>query len=248
MPERESKCTRPQSAPPPPTPPARREVSPMLRESFLAIFQQEGQAPALRLLGELVYQLACESRGGYLMAKDDEDDAFTRADVFGAVGDLRQAAEQLQEGAKALAEIGSERREVMRVALAVADASAAVQPIADQLDAALAVYLASVAPEEPQHAAKDHPFVAAASLFAALRSEMAASLASCRKGLAAFAADLPDARDDDALAELKRFVRGMADSESWDGDELLQLLDSYGVVSAAELEQRMRQQAAEVRS
>jgi hypothetical protein len=140
---------RVESTPPaptsPPTPSALPGVSPMLRESFLSIFQREGQEASLRLLGELAYQLVCEGRGGYLMGQDD--DAITRTDVLGAVGDLRQAADQLAESTRSLAEIGSEEREVMRIALAIADASAAVQPIADQLDGALARYFGS---EEPQ--------------------------------------------------------------------------------------------------
>jgi hypothetical protein len=117
----------------------------MLRESFIGIFQREGQEPALRLLAELAYQLACESRGGYLMGEDD--DAIARSEVLGAAGDLRQAADQLKESARGLTENANEDREALRIALAIADASAAVQPIADQLDAALARYLGS---EEPQ--------------------------------------------------------------------------------------------------
>lgn len=127
---------------PEPVPKSTRPVARVLRESFIAYFQRDGQEAALRLLDELAYQFTCECRGGYLMAK--EGDAITRTDVLGTVGDLRQAADQLKESAQALAEIGSEDREVMRITLAVADTSAAVQPIADQLDAALAVYLAAV--------------------------------------------------------------------------------------------------------
>lgn len=129
-----------------PPPPARPTVSPMLRESFIAIFQREGQESSLRLLAELAYQLACEGRGGYLMGKDD--DAITRTEVLGAAGDLRQAADQLKESARGLTENPNEDREALRMALAIADASAAVQPLADQLDAALARYLESA--EVPQ--------------------------------------------------------------------------------------------------
>jgi hypothetical protein len=50
-------------------------------------------------------------------------------------------ADQLKESARGLTENANENREALRMALAIADASAAVQPIADQLDAALARYL-----------------------------------------------------------------------------------------------------------
>jgi hypothetical protein len=129
--------------PSPPTPPARPEVSPMLRESFIAFFQQHGQESALRMLAELAYQLALEGRRNYLMANDEH--ALERTKVLSAAGDLRQAAEQLRESARSLAEnSSSEHREVLRVTLAIADASAAVQPIADQLDAAVARFLDGV--------------------------------------------------------------------------------------------------------
>lgn len=118
-------------------------VARVLRESFVAYYQRDGQEAALRLLDELAYHFTCENRGGYLMAKDD--DSITRSDILGAVGDLRQAADQLAESTRSLAELGSEEREVMRIALALADASADVQPIADRLDAAFARYVAGVA-------------------------------------------------------------------------------------------------------
>lgn len=120
-----------------------RPVALALRESFIALYQRDGQEAALRLLDELAYQFTCECRGSYIMAK--EDDGITRSDVLAAAGDLRQAADQLRESAQGLAEAGHEEREAMRVTLAIADASAAVQPIADQLDAALAIYLAASA-------------------------------------------------------------------------------------------------------
>lgn len=116
-------------------------VASALRESFIAFFQRDGQEAALRLLDELAYQFTCECRGSYTMAK--EGDGITRSDVLAAAGDLRQAADQLRESAQGLAEVGHEEREAMRITLAIADASSAVQPIADQLDAALAVYLAA---------------------------------------------------------------------------------------------------------
>lgn len=120
-------------------------VARALRESFISYFQEDGQEAALRLLDGLAYHLMMEGRSEYLMPEGMRD-FITEADVLAAVGDLRQAADQLRESAQGLAEAGHEEREAMRVTLAIADASAAVQPIADQLDAALARYLA--APEE----------------------------------------------------------------------------------------------------
>lgn len=125
MPEPEEKSTRPTAR--------------VLRESFVAYFQRDGQEAALRLLDELAYHFTCEERGDYLMGKDD--DAIDRAEALGAAGDLRQAADQLREAAQGFAEAGIGDRHTMRLALAVADASAAVQPVAAALDAALAAYL-----------------------------------------------------------------------------------------------------------
>jgi hypothetical protein len=117
----------------------------MLRESFVSLFQRDGQEAALRQLGELAFQLACECRAGYLM--DKRADSITRSEVLGAVGDLRQAAAALAKASRGLAESGSEEREVMHIALAIADASAGVAPLADTLDAALARFLGSEVPQ-----------------------------------------------------------------------------------------------------
>lgn len=127
------------SAPTPPAPPARPAVSSVLRESFISYFQRDGQEVALRLLDELAHQFTCEERGDYLMG--EADDAITRAEVLGAVGDLRQAANALAEASRGLAEAVLEDREERRIALAIADTSAAVAPLADALDAALMRYL-----------------------------------------------------------------------------------------------------------
>jgi hypothetical protein len=112
-----------------------------LRESFIAFYQRDGQEAALRLLDELAYQFTCEMRGSYLMGKDEH--ALDRSEILGAAGDFRQAADQLRESAQGMAETANEDREVMRVTLALADTSAAVQPLADALDAAVARYLAA---------------------------------------------------------------------------------------------------------
>lgn len=129
---------------PTPAPPTRPPVSPMLRESFVSFFQREGQEGALRLLGELAYHLACEGRGQYLMGADDR--AITRSEVVGVAGDLRQAAEALADAAKSLGDGGDDAEQV-RVLLACADAAKLVAPIADTLDAAVARFLGSEAPQ-----------------------------------------------------------------------------------------------------
>jgi hypothetical protein len=118
-----------------------RPVASCLRESFIAFYQRDGQEAALRLLDELAYQFTCECRSGYIMAK--EGDGITRSDVLAAAGDLRQAADQLRSQRKGWPRRATRSWSAMRVTLAIADASAAVQPIADQLDASLAVYLAA---------------------------------------------------------------------------------------------------------
>lgn len=83
----------------------------------------------------------CESRGSYLMGEDQH--SIERSEVLAAAGDLHQAAEQLKESARALTENSREDRELLRITLAVADASAEVQPIVDRLDTALARFLAA---------------------------------------------------------------------------------------------------------
>lgn len=120
-------------------------VARVLRESFVAYFQRDGQEAALRLLDELAHDFISEERGRLLMAEDD--DAINRSEAVGSAGDLRQAADQLRESAQGFAEAGGGDRRTMRLALAVADASAAVQPLADALDAALVQYLGSEAPQ-----------------------------------------------------------------------------------------------------
>jgi tRNA U34 5-methylaminomethyl-2-thiouridine-forming methyltransferase MnmC len=116
-----------------------RPTARVLRESFIAYFQRDGQEASLRLLDELAYHFSCEERGSYLMGK--ADGAIERSEVLGAARDLRQAAEQLRESAHALTENASEERELLRITLAIADADAEVQPIADRLDVALARFL-----------------------------------------------------------------------------------------------------------
>lgn len=116
-------------------------VSEVFRESFLSIFERPEHEAALRVLGGVAHDLAWEGKNLILARRGSKRDESMIAQARGAVGDLRQAAEQLRESAQALAEIGSEEREVLRITLAVADTSAAVQPLADQLDAALASFL-----------------------------------------------------------------------------------------------------------
>lgn len=121
-------------------------VARVLRESFLSLFHFPDQEAALRLLDEVFYHLTLEGRNDHLMPKEHapgRPDPITRGEVLAAAGDLRQAADQLRESAQGMMEACHENREGMRAAVAIADASAAVQPIADQLDAALAVYLAA---------------------------------------------------------------------------------------------------------
>lgn len=89
----------------------------------------------------MLYHLILEGRSDYLM--DKAGDTITRTDVLSAAGDLRQAADQLKESAQAMTEAGHEDREALRLTLSIADASAAVQPVADQLTAALARFLAA---------------------------------------------------------------------------------------------------------
>lgn len=128
---------QPQSIDPPQFP-----TSNVFRESFLAVFERADHEAALRLLGGLAHDLVFESRN---LLDDDErgGDPVWRADIRGAVGDLRQAAAQLKDVARDLDEAGGGGRELVRVMLAVADAATEVEPIASRLDAALTAYLAT---------------------------------------------------------------------------------------------------------
>lgn len=116
-------------------------VSNVFRESFLSIFERADHEAAVRLLGALAHDLAFESRN-LLEATDRSGDPIWRADIRGAIGDLRQAADQLKDVARDLDEAGG-GRELVRVMLAIADAATEVEPIAARLDAALVAYLAS---------------------------------------------------------------------------------------------------------
>lgn len=128
---------QPQSIDPPQFP-----TSNVFRESFLAVFERADHEAALRLLGGLAHDLVFESRN---LLDDDErsGDPVWRADVRGAIGDLRQAADQLKEVARDLDEAGGGGRELVRVMLMIADAATEVEPISARLDAALGRYLAA---------------------------------------------------------------------------------------------------------
>jgi hypothetical protein len=126
-----------------PSPPA---VSSVFRESFIAVFDRDDHEASLRLLGELAHDLVFESRE--LLESGKPGDFIWRGDIRGAIGDLRQAADQLADVARDIDEAGSGGRNTVRALLAIADASAEVAPIAARLDAALAAYLASGGTEE----------------------------------------------------------------------------------------------------
>lgn len=49
-----------------------RSTARVLRESFIANFQRDGQEAALRLLDDLAHQFTCEQRGDYLMGENDD--------------------------------------------------------------------------------------------------------------------------------------------------------------------------------
>jgi hypothetical protein len=135
VPDQEQSTEVPQS----PSPPV---VSEVFRESFIAIFDRDDHAGAIRLLGKLAHDLVFESRE-LLESPGKPGDPIWRADIQGAIGDLRQAANQLADVARDLDEAGNGGRHTVRVMLAIADATNEVAPIADRLDAALAAYLAS---------------------------------------------------------------------------------------------------------
>lgn len=118
--------------------------SEVFRESFLGYFERPKDEAAMRRVGELVHDLACEGRA-LLEGKEKAD--IWRTSIRSAVGDFQQGVDQLAEMARDLDEAGSGGRETVRIVLAITDALALVEPIADSLDAALAAYLAAE-PEE----------------------------------------------------------------------------------------------------
>lgn len=140
MPEPDPQSTDVPQSPSPPV------VSEVFRESFIAIFDRDDHEASIRLLAELAHDLVFESRE--LLESGKPGDFIWRADIRGAVGDLRQAANQLADVARDLDEAGSGGRSTVRAMLAIADASAEVAPVAARLDAVLAAYLASGETEE----------------------------------------------------------------------------------------------------
>lgn len=122
------------------------KVSEVFRESFIAIFERPDHEAALRVVAEVVQDVVFEGRNALLTA-ESRGNTITRQSCRGAVGDLRQAANRLAEVARGIDEVGIER-ETVRMVLAVADAAAAVEPIAARLDAALAAYLTASGPAD----------------------------------------------------------------------------------------------------
>lgn len=115
------------------------KVSEVFRESFITIFERPDHEAALRLVAEVAQDLVWEGRK-VLLTVESRGEPITRQSCRGAVGDLRQAANRLADVARGIDEVGIER-ETVRMMLAVADAAAAVEPIAARLDAALVAYL-----------------------------------------------------------------------------------------------------------
>ena len=113
-------------------------VSRVFRESFVAIFEQPEHEAALRLLAEVAREIIGEGRDQFLRV-ESKLDTITRQSCRGAVGDLRQAANELAEVARDLDDAND--REGTRILLAIADAATEVEPIAARLDAMLARYL-----------------------------------------------------------------------------------------------------------
>jgi hypothetical protein len=93
----------------------------------------------LRLLSAVLWSLIFEGRG-VLDSRTPTDGLFLHA--AGAIGDCRQAAEALAETRWRLDE-DTPGKEGARLLIAIADAAREVGAVADRLDAAAAVYLAS---------------------------------------------------------------------------------------------------------
>jgi hypothetical protein len=106
------------------------------------MFERPEHEAALRLLAEVAREIIGEGRDQFLRL-ESKLDTITRQSCRGAVGDLRQAANELAEVARDLNEASD--RESTRIMLAIADAAAEVEPIAARLDAMLARYLVASA-------------------------------------------------------------------------------------------------------
>jgi hypothetical protein len=115
------------------------QVSEVFRESFIVLFERPDHEAALRVVAEVVQDVVFEGRNALLTAQSRRETNIRRS-CRGAVGDLRQAANRLAEVARGIDEVGTER-ETVRMVLAVADAVAAVEPIAARLEAALLAYV-----------------------------------------------------------------------------------------------------------
>jgi hypothetical protein len=116
-----------------------RPLSNVFRESFLALLEQPEHEAAFRVVGDLLRDLAYEGRR--LLTSKADDGSSTRRSVHGATGDVLQAVEQLADLGR-LVEEASLSREESRLLLAVGDAAADLQPIAEHLAAAFAAFAA----------------------------------------------------------------------------------------------------------
>ena len=122
------------------------QVSEVFRESFVALFERPDHEAALRVVAEVVQDVVFEGRNALLTAERSRETNIRRS-CRGAVGDLRQAANRLADVARGIDEVGTER-ETVRMVLAVADAAAAVEPVAARLEAALLAYLTGSGPAD----------------------------------------------------------------------------------------------------
>lgn len=127
MPEPSPKSTRPPKS----------AVAEIFRESFLVVFERTEDETAFRHVAGILHDVLCEGRSAIAAGVD-----IWQQSIRGAIGDFRQGVDQLADAARDLDEAGSGGRETVRIVLAIADALV-VQPLADQLDAALAAYLAA---------------------------------------------------------------------------------------------------------
>jgi hypothetical protein len=127
--------------------PSEAKLSPVFRESFLALLVTPEEEARMRRAGELGNELAREGKTPLAVPGRAPIDWTTRK-VRGAIGDLRQAIAFLANLGDWIEEADL-NPEQSRLMLVVADTATELEPFADRLEAGIASYLAArLAPDE----------------------------------------------------------------------------------------------------
>lgn len=112
----------------------------VFRESFLLLFEEREPEVALRALDRTINAVVWEGKDA--LETGHAEPFFLRREASGAIGDLWQAIESIANLGSWI-EAAELKREEARLSIAAGDVAAALEPLAERLDAALAAYLAA---------------------------------------------------------------------------------------------------------